>query len=239
MKKLILTLTAAAMLTSCSAKNNAATETSKNGKSESSAAVEVNVENGTTAAVNADTENGTAAAANAKKAASSETDVSDTDALSVDGEEGQSPIMEIFEASELPDEDAHEEELTAIDKLNKKYGREFEVVSRNVCWESWGEEVIDEDGTVRYENSESDPSEPLSIYYNMRDANGLEFGAYVKEDTDNITYDNYLYTQYKDLFDQDVGAALQRLLPACRYPISQVCSSDHSQFHSSRISRAV
>lgn len=196
MKKIIITLTTILMLTGCAAGNSTPTETSTN-ETTKPTTVTVDVETGTTAA---------------------------TDAATADTTEKQPPMTETTEPTAAPDSESTDAERAALNKLNEKYGREFKVVSRNLCWESWGGE------------QKTDPSEPLSVYYHMRDSEGSEFGAYIKENTDIITYDSYLYVIHKKQFEQEIGEVMNRLLPGGKVNIENVkkielpfeCSADMS-----------
>ena len=70
----------------------------------------------------------------------------------------------------------------------------------------------------------------------MRDSEGSEFGAYIKENTDIITYDSYLYVIHKKQFEQEIGEVMNRLLPGGKVNIENVkkielpfeCSADMS-----------
>ncbi|MCQ2490999.1 MAG: hypothetical protein MJ079_05340 [Ruminococcus sp.] len=65
-----------------------------------------------------------------------------------------------------------EEERAALKKLEEKYGQEFSVIERYVCWESWGKPL----------------PEVLDVSYTLCDSSGIEFKACVKENTDIIIY---------------------------------------------------
>ncbi|MCR4888302.1 MAG: membrane lipoprotein lipid attachment site-containing protein, partial [Ruminococcus sp.] len=151
MKKIILTLTAAVMLTGCTAKN---TETLE--KSESSA-VTVNAETETTAARNADNGNRTTAnkealiitvPENTTHAETVTEAVTETSAVSEEEYEDELHTSHI--------ENVPIEEQAALDKLRTKYGKDFTFICRDVQWEYIGVPI----------------PEKLRIYYTLEDDDG-------------------------------------------------------------------
>ena len=124
MKKIILTLTAAVMLTGCTAKN---TETPE--KSESSA-VTVNAETETTAnkeALIITVPENTTHAETVTEA------VTETSAVSEEEYEDELHTSHI--------ENVPIEEQAALDKLRTKYGKDFTFICRDVQWEYIGEPI--------------------------------------------------------------------------------------------------
>ena len=124
MKKIILTLTAAVMLTGCTAKNTATPE-----KSESSA-VTVNAETETTAnkeALIITVPENTTHAETVTEA------VTETSAVSEEEYEDELHTSHI--------ENVPIEEQAALDKLRAKYGKDFTFICRDVQWEYIGEPI--------------------------------------------------------------------------------------------------
>ncbi len=121
MKKIILTLTAAVMITGCTAKN---TETSE--KSEPSA-VTVNAETETTANKEALI---ITAAENTTHAETVTEAVTETSAVSEEEYESELHTSHI--------ENVPIEEQAALDKLRTKYGKDFTFICRDVQWEYIG-----------------------------------------------------------------------------------------------------
>ena len=129
-------------------------------------------------------------------------------------------------------EEIPEAEWNGICKVGEKYGIDFEVISRFLCWESWPEKVYDEDGTEhiigRY------PSDPMSVYYGLRCSDGTEFDIYVNENTDVVTTDSYLFVKYRERFNEEAGELYRKLVPGCKVNLRNVvgtalpfeCSAD-------------
>ena len=144
MKKLIITLTAAAMLTGCAAKTTATTETSQNETTEPTSAVTVKVETGTTATMNTDIW----------------TDITSTETAPIE----PTVIHESYE-SDLYTRDIDKvppEEQAALDKLREKYGKDFTFIYREVQWEYLGEPIPEKRNT-RY-TMEDDEGRQFTAY---------------------------------------------------------------------------
>ena len=110
-------------------------------------------------------------------------------------------------------EEISEPEWNALTKLNEKYGQTFKVLYRNLCWESWPKTILNDDGTTTTIPVDRDPNEPLNVVYVLEDSDGVIFGARIKENTDIITHDDYIYERYKEQLHNEAAGSLQKLVP--------------------------
>ncbi|MBP5580239.1 MAG: membrane lipoprotein lipid attachment site-containing protein [Ruminococcus sp.] len=221
MKKLILTLAAAAMLTGCgntkegraqekpepeAAAVTTVTDTVTTSAKTTSASTTTSVK--TTAKTTTAKTTTTAAALTAKaqttqpqtnSAPSSTSAAAPVKHYTVDGPGG---------AEEIP-----EAEWNGLMKVKEKYGKDFEVIARNLCWESWPKSILNDDGTRTTIPVKRDPNEPLDVVYVLKGSDGIHFDARIKEKTDIITHDNYLYTHYWEQLKNEAAGSLQKLVP--------------------------
>ena len=219
-KRLITAMTAAMMLTGCGAaeKTELETDTAVTAAVTTTAAEEQMTSSATTTAKKATTKTTakttaaktttTAAATTAKaQTTQSQTNAAPSNTPSsapvkhytVDGPGG---------AEEIP-----EAEWNGLEKLKGKYGKDFEVIARNLCWEFWPKVILNDDGTRTTIPVNRDPNEPLNVVYVLKGGDGIYFEASIKENTDNITHDNYLYTHYWDQLRDEAAGSLQKLVP--------------------------
>ena len=219
-KRLITAMTAAMMLTGCGAaeKTEQETDTAATAAVTTTAAEEQTTSSATTTAKKTTTKTTakttaaktttTAAATTAKaQTTQSQTNAAPSNTPSsapvkhytVDGPGG---------AEEIP-----EAEWNGLEKLKAKYGKDFEVFARSLCWESWPKIILNDDGTQTTIPVKRDPNEPLNVVYTLKGSDGIYFEARIKENTDNITNDTYLYTHYWDQLKNEAAGSLQKLVP--------------------------
>ena len=224
MKKLALTLTAAAMLTGCSSAKPAAQE--KNATelaavittTDAAAAAETTTVKATTSVKTTTTAKTTAKSTSAKTTTAKTTfgtsaSVKTDDTAKPRENAAPSPAPAEKHYTSFGDE-ISEAEWNAIGKVKAKYGIDCEVVARNLCWESWPKVILNDDGTrTTIPVEPRDPNEPLNVVYVLKDSDGVVFDARIKENTDIITHDTYIYEQYKEQLRNEAAGSLQKLVP--------------------------
>lgn len=219
MKKLVLSLTAAAILTGCSSAKP--TEQEKNvtelaavvTTTDSATTVETTTAVKTTTTAKTTTKSTSAKTTTAKK--TSETSASAKNDNTATPQENVAPAPAPAEKHYTTfGDEINEAEWSAIGKVKAKYGIDCEVVARNLCWESWPKVILNDDGTRSTIPVEPrDPNEPLNVVYVLKGSDGIYFDARIKEKTDIITHDNYLYTHYWEQLKNEAAGSLQKLVP--------------------------
>ena len=214
MRRLVTALTAAVMLAGCSAKE---AEVQENTKDETTVV--------TTEITSAVTSSETASAQKtaAKKTTAKTTTVQTTAEASASESKAtaSAPQNTASSASEKHytlvgyggPEEIPEAEWKALTKVNEKYGKTFEVVNRILDWEHYPKTILNDDGTTTVIPYERDPNEPLDVFYVLKDSDGVCFEAHIKENTDIITHDTYLFHQYKERIYKEAAGSLQKLVP--------------------------
>lgn len=230
MKKLFLSLTAAVMLTGCSSAKSKAQETQKaeaaavTTAADTGAAAETTTASKTTAAKTTASKTTTTKTTTTKATASTSasTQAPTTKAAETQAHQNEpataAPVKHYTLEGIQGPEEIPEAEWKALCKVKDKYGVDFEAISRYLCWESWPETIIEEDGTEF--STRRDPSEPINVYYVLRCGDGTVFGVYINEKTDVVVYDNFLGEKYKEQFINEAGEMFRRLVPGCKVQLN-------------------
>lgn len=220
-KRLITAMTAAMMLTGCGAaeKPEQGTDTAATAAVTTAAAEEQ-----TTSAATTTVKKATTSTTAAKTTAAKTTTTSAASAAKAQTTQAQAnaapsntpasaPVKHYTVDGVAGAEEIPEAEWNGLEKLKAKYGRDFEVFTRSLCWESWPKTILNDDGTRTTIPVNRDPNEPLDVVYTLKGSDGIYFEARIKENTDNITHDNYLYTHYWDQLKDEAAGSLQKLVP--------------------------
>ena len=222
MKKMITALTAVMLLTGCSAKEVKEQEKAQ----EVTAAVTTAATEAETSAETTTVPKTTAKKTTAKKttakATTTKTETTQTTAAATTQAQtnaapqttaAPAPVKHYtLEGYDGPEE-IPEAEWNALTKLNEKYGENFEVIARTLCWEFWPRTILNDDGTTTTIPVDRDPNEPLVVVYGLKGSDGVGFTAYLKENTDIITDDTYLYYHYMEQLHNEAAGSLQKLVP--------------------------
>ena len=220
-KRLIIAMTAAIMLTGCGAseqtsKESSVVEASDVTTSTAETTAETTTAKTTVAKTTAKTTTKTTAKTTASKTTAAATKAASTTKASSDkpaATEAAAPVKHYTVDGPGGPEEIPEAEWNGLEKLRGKYGRDFEVFARNLCWESWPKTILNDDGTRTTIPVKRDPNEPLDVVYTLKGSDGIYFEARIKENTDNITHDTYLYTHYWDQLKNEAAGSLQKLVP--------------------------
>jgi len=220
MKKLILTLTVAAMLTGCGniKDEKAQDKTEPEATAVTTVADTVTTSAKTTTAVKTTAAKTTAAKTTAAKTTAAKSTTTKAVTTAAKPSETQAPTAEPVTAAPKHytsfGDEISEAEWNGLMKVKEKYGVDFEVMAANLCWESWPETIIEEDGTEF--TSKRDSSEPLRVCCVLKCSDGTEFQAYVNEKTDVVAADTFLSEKYKKQFMDEAGELFRRLVPGCK-----------------------
>ncbi|WP_019679023.1 hypothetical protein [Ruminococcus flavefaciens] len=219
-KRLIIAMTAALMLTGCGAsektsKENAAVEASDVTASTAETTAETTTAKTTASKTTAKTTASKTTAATTKAASTTKASATkaSTDKPAATEAAAPAPVKHYTVDGPGGAEEIPEAEWNGLEKLRGKYGRDFEVFARNLCWESWPKTILNDDGTRTTIPVKRDPNEPLDVVYTLKGSDGIYFEARIKENTDNITHDTYLYTHYWDQLKNEAAGSLQKLVP--------------------------
>ena len=226
MKKYAITLAAFLLLTGCGSTKN---EKKASNETETTSVTNAVTTEATTAKTTAKTTTTTVSAAakktTAKTTAAKTTSVttaapaSTTSAVNNseanDNTAGNTPAPQPAEKHYTPyGEEIPEAEWNGICTVREKYGLNFKVTARFLCWESWPERIIEEDGTEFV--THRDTSEPLKVYYEFECDDGTKFGAYINENTDVVVEDNFLCEKYKEQLTNEASELFRKLVPDCK-----------------------
>ncbi|MBO4493103.1 MAG: hypothetical protein J5724_01830 [Ruminococcus sp.] len=110
-------------------------------------------------------------------------------------------------------EEIPEAEWNALTKVNEKYGTTFEVIARTLCWESMPSSILNDDGTTSTIPVDRDYNKPLVVAYSLKGSDGVAFEVYLKENTDVIIDDTYLYYHYVEQLHNEAAGSLRKLVP--------------------------
>lgn len=225
-KRLIIVMTSAIMLTGCGAseqtsKESSVVEASDVITSTAETTAETTTAKTTVAKTTAKTTTKTTAKTTASKTTAAATKAASTTKASATkassdkpaATEAAAPVKHYTVDGPGGPEEIPEAEWNGLEKVKEKYGKDFEVVARNLCWESWPKTILNDDGTRTTIPVNRDPNEPLDVVYVLKGSDGIYFDARLKEKTDNITHDNYLYTHYWDQLKNEAAGSLQKLVP--------------------------
>lgn len=226
MKKYAITLAAFLLLTGCGSTKN---EKKASNETETTSVTNAVTTETTTAKTTAKTTTTTVSAA-AKKTTAKTTAAKTTSATTAapasttsavnnseanDNTAGNTPAPQPAEKHyTLYGEEISEAEWNAIGKVKSKYGIDCEVLARNLCWEKWPKVILNDDGTRRTIPVEKrDPNEPLDVVYVLKDSDGVVFEARIKDNTDIITHDTYVYDHYREQLHNEAAGSIKKLVP--------------------------
>ena len=217
-KRIVLAVTAAMMLTGCSAKE---TKVQDNAKDET-AAVTTEVTSTVTTAETTTAKKTTTKKTTAKVTTTKTTTVQTTTAAPITEAQTTAapqnttppaPVKHYTLYGYNGPEEIPEAEWNALTKVNEKYGTTFEVSARTLCWESWPRTILNDDGTTTTIPVDRDPNEPLVVAYGLKGSDGVDFEVYLKENTDVIIDDSYFYEHYKEQLHNEAADSLRKLVP--------------------------
>ncbi|MBO4523282.1 MAG: membrane lipoprotein lipid attachment site-containing protein [Ruminococcus sp.] len=226
MKKMIMALTTVIVLTGCSAKEAKVREEKAQEvtAAETTVATEAETSAETTTASKTTAQKTTAKVTTTKTTTLQTTTAASTTEAQTTAAASQTtsppaPVKHYTVDGPGGPEEIPEAEWNGLEKLKGKYGKDFEVIARNLCWEFWPKTILNDDGTTTTIPVNRDPNEPLNVVYVLKGSDGINFDACLKENTEIINYDNYLYTHYWEQLKNEAAGSLQKLVPGGKVSI--------------------
>ena len=219
MKKMIMALITVIVLTGCSAKEAKVREEKAQEvtAAETTVATEAETSAETSTVQKTTVQKTTAKVTTTKTEATQTTSVSETTQVQTNAAQqttaSAAPIKHYTVDGFEGPEEIPEAEWNALTKLKEKYGSTFEVITRSLCWEFWPKTILNDDGTRTTIPINRDPNEPLDVVYTLKGSDGVYFEARIKDKTDIITHDTYIYDHYKESLHNEAAGSLQKLVP--------------------------